>query len=82
MARVTRQRVLEMAHETLDEFDREDVDMIVDILLEGYSPLEIMSWLFFLDSGLEGTPLIMLAEGRTREVTLRARRMVEQRCHL
>lgn len=80
--RTTRQDVVDLlARERvdLDEFDQEDAAEIVDVLLEAYSPLEVMTWLCMPDRDLDSTPLMMVREGRTRAVMVAARRMVARR---
>jgi hypothetical protein len=57
----------------------EDADMLIDLLREGdYSYKDIATWLFFPDylGDLEGTPLVLLEEGRSRDVFKEARKMV------
>lgn len=58
--------------------DEEDAAGLVDVLLEGFTPLQAQTWLFLHDSELGGTPLIILEEGRYRDVVRRARFLVAQ----
>lgn len=66
-------------HGGLDEFDLEDVVNLVDMLLEALSPVQVMTWLSWRDEELGGMPLVMVREGRTRDVIRRARTLVAER---
>lgn len=79
----TREAVLhQVRHSGLDEFDVEDVECMVDLLLEAFTPLEVLSWLIFADPILEGTPVLLIQDGRLREVMQVARQMVSSRTTL
>lgn len=56
--------------------DEEDATHLVDVLLEGYTPLQAQTWLFLHDQELGGTPLVVLEEGGGRRVLQRARSLV------
>lgn len=61
----------------MDEFDSEDAKDLADLLLEGFSALQAITWLSFFSSELEAVPLLMLQDGRSRELFRHARGMVE-----
>lgn len=80
MNELSRQEVVELLEEAgLDDFDREDLVVVVDALLETLTPNEIMSWIFFYDDELEGTPADLISSGGTRDVVKRAQRLVAGR---
>jgi len=54
----------------------EDAEDLADLLLRVYTPAEAMSWMFFHDPDLDGTPVALLQQGRSRDVFQAARRMV------
>lgn len=66
----------DLARAGLDFWTEEDADLLVCVLMERYSALEVQSWLFLYDSELDGTPLVLLEQGRGREVMRRARQIV------
>lgn len=60
----------------LDDFDMDDARDLVDVLLEAFTPAQVMSWLCFHDVGLDGVPLALVERGRHRDVLRYARGMV------
>lgn len=60
----------------LDWDAEEDASSLLDILLESYDLEGAYTWLLFYNRILGGTPLVMLEEGRHREVFAEARRLV------
>lgn len=78
MSRMTREELLEhLAGAGLDDYDMEDVEHVVDVLLEAFTPLQILTWLYFPDHVLGTSPILLFSEGRGRTVAIRARRMLE-----
>jgi hypothetical protein len=74
---VTREMILRDILQTgLDAFDIEDVEMLVNVMLQTFSALETQAWLMLYDSELDGTPLVLVEQGRIREVIARARKLV------
>lgn len=80
MARLSREDLLEVATSPdfgLDEFDQEEVVGVVDMMLEAYTPLDILSWFAFPDIELDDeSPITAIRDGRARQVRARARRLV------
>ena len=75
---ITRQEIREL----LDDLDLgwgvdEDADVLIDILLESYDLHGAYIWLLFYDDELDGVPIALLENGRTRQVFRRARRLAE-----
>lgn len=80
---ITRELVLhQVRHSGLDEFDVEDCERLVDLMLEAFTALEVLSWLIFDDPELGGIPVLLLKDGRLREVMTRARQMVSSQTTL
>lgn len=81
MRRLTREDVIEhFSRVGLDEFDLEDLVLVLDQMLESHTPLEIMSWASFYDTDLQATPIDFIQQGQTRLVVACARKMIEARC--
>lgn len=70
----------QLASAGLDSFDQEEVGVAIDLLLEAFDATEIITWIYFYDAELGGTPADLVGEGKVREVMQRVRRMVESRC--
>ena len=78
--RVTRDSLVRKIRESgLDEFDADDAAVLVDVLLEGFTAVEALTLLYWPDTELEGTPIILIGEGQIRRVTQRMRRLVAER---
>lgn len=60
----------------LDGAQQEDVEIVVDVLLEAFTPRQIGTWLCFYDEELDGLPVLLLDDGELEHVRRRARRMV------
>lgn len=56
--------------------EAEAIDL-VDLLLQQFNPFSAWAWLLFHCNDLGGTPLAMIQEGRSREVVVYARTMVD-----
>lgn len=65
--------VEEIRQARLEWGDEEDAIDLADVLLTRYSPFEAFTWLGFYDAELDGTPLALLGEGKSRDVFQRAR---------
>lgn len=63
----------------LDEFDLEDAEALISVLLEAMTPMQIMTWLAWPDGELEGVPVELIKEGRFRAVLTRGRNLVAVR---
>lgn len=66
----------------LDPFDVEDTERVVDVMLEAFTAFEVLSWLIFYDAELDGTPVLLVRDGRIREVMAAARQLVSSRVTL
>lgn len=74
---VTREMLLrDICQSGLDDFDLEDVKLLINVMLQAHSALETQAWLMLHDSELDGTPLFLVEQGRIREVIARARKLV------
>ncbi len=56
-----------------DPWDQEDALLVSELLLRRFGPLDAQTWLSMPDGVLGGTPLVLIGEGRVREVVVRAR---------
>jgi len=78
---VTRESLIaELRSLDLDWGDEEDLIILVDDLLKRFTPLGAWTWLAFWDEDLGGIPIVLVRDGRARDVIVRARviRMTEQ----
>lgn len=79
---VSRTRLVEVLEQRvgLDEFDMEDVGIVIDVLLEAFTPGMILTYMLFPAPDLSSTPVLMIHDGRMRDVLSHARGMVLNAC--
>jgi hypothetical protein len=68
--------IQELEHMDLDWGDEEDAKDLVALLLERYTVTLAWTWLAWHNERLGGMPIVLLQEGRGREVFAEARRVV------
>lgn len=61
---------------SLDWGDEEEAIDLVDVLLRRFSVKDAWCWILFRCPDLDGTPLDLIQQGRSRDVLLYARGMV------
>lgn len=77
-ATLTREQVIdELGKLELDWGDEEDAVELVDLLLHRYTATEAITWLYWHNEQLGGSPLSLLERGKSREVFVEARGLVE-----
>lgn len=80
VADLTRATVVEELESLgLDWGDQDDAVALVDVLLAVFTPAGAYIWLAFYWEPLDGTPVVLLEQGRAREVFREARRIVGER---